>query len=433
MKIAIITAGSAGMFCGSCMQDNTLARALRLAGHDAVLVPTYTPIRVDEEDVSSNRVFMGGVNVYLDSIVPGWSRLPRFLKSWLDRPNILRLLTRRSSATDASQLGSLTVDMLKGADGPQRDEIRQLVSWLTNELQPDMILFSNALLSGVVPSLRQVFDQPIVCLLQGDDIFLDALPEQWKQQSIDRVRDNSQHFDCLLTHSDWYAEHLSASIGLARDRFRQIPLSLDCNVPRLDPAPYTEDPKKVIGYFARVCPEKGLDNFLDMAERLAGTDHTFHFRIAGFLPELHQKWFERRLSAVQNKIGDDRLQWLGSPATREEKFTILSSFDLLCVPSNYHEPKGIFVLEAALIGLPSLLPARGAFPEHIANLSHGWTYDPDSEGSLDAGVRAAVAAIDGRTEDNLRQTVIEKFSIDITGPQIGRLLESIWSSASVRL
>ena len=41
MKIAIITAGGAGMFCGSCMQDNTLARTLRLAGQDAILVPTY--------------------------------------------------------------------------------------------------------------------------------------------------------------------------------------------------------------------------------------------------------------------------------------------------------------------------------------------------------------------------------------------------------
>ena len=52
MKIAIITAGGAGMFCGSCMQDNTLARTLRMAGEDAVLVPTYTPIRVDEDNVS---------------------------------------------------------------------------------------------------------------------------------------------------------------------------------------------------------------------------------------------------------------------------------------------------------------------------------------------------------------------------------------------
>ena len=59
MKIAIITAGGAGMFCGSCMQANTLARALRMAGDDAVLVPTYTPIRVDEENVSNDQVFLG--------------------------------------------------------------------------------------------------------------------------------------------------------------------------------------------------------------------------------------------------------------------------------------------------------------------------------------------------------------------------------------
>ena len=130
MKIAIITAGGAGMFCGSCMQDNTLARALRDVGYDVTLVPTYTPITVDEENVSDGRVFLGGVNVYLDSAVPGWSRLPRFLKTWLDRPGILKRLSRRSSSTDATQLGWLTVDMLKGSHGPQRDEIRQLVTWL---------------------------------------------------------------------------------------------------------------------------------------------------------------------------------------------------------------------------------------------------------------------------------------------------------------
>ena len=67
------------MFCGSCMQDNTLVRTLRLAGEDAVLVPTYTPIRVDEDDVSVDRVFMGGVNVYLSSMIPGW----KFIPTWM--------------------------------------------------------------------------------------------------------------------------------------------------------------------------------------------------------------------------------------------------------------------------------------------------------------------------------------------------------------
>jgi glycosyltransferase involved in cell wall biosynthesis len=425
MKIAIITAGGAGMFCGSCMQDNTLARALRLAGHDTLLVPTYTPIRVDEEDISNDRVFLGGVNVYLDSAVPGWSRLPRFLKSWLDRPNVLRILTRRSSATDATQLGWLTVDMLKGEQGPQRDEVRQLVDWLTNELQPDMVIFSNALLSGIVPSLRRGFNKPIVCLLQGDDIFLDALPARWKQNSIDLIRNNSQHFDRLLTHSAWYADHLSASIGLPRERFQQIPLSLDCTLPGTIEDPPAEIYGNTIGYFARICPEKGVGNFLDAAERLAPADKTLRFHIAGYLPELHRKWFEQRLSEVGRKIGDNRLRWLGSPATREDKFRVLQSFDLLCVPSNYREPKGLFVLEAALMGLPSLVPNHGAFPERITDLEYGWTYNPDSEGALDSGIREAIAATSEKIRKDLRQNVTERYSIDITGPTIGQLLEAI--------
>ena len=65
MKIAYITAGAAGMYCGSCMHDNTLVAALLAQGHDALLVPTYTPIRTDEDDVSQSRVFFGGINVYL--------------------------------------------------------------------------------------------------------------------------------------------------------------------------------------------------------------------------------------------------------------------------------------------------------------------------------------------------------------------------------
>ena len=65
MKIALITAGAAGMYCGSCMKDNTLAAALNAIGHDALLIPTYTPIRTDEEDVSQSRVFFGGINVFL--------------------------------------------------------------------------------------------------------------------------------------------------------------------------------------------------------------------------------------------------------------------------------------------------------------------------------------------------------------------------------
>src|SRR5216117_1596862 len=79
MRIAYITAGAAGMFCGSCMHDNTLVAALQRQGHDAVLVPTYTPIRTDEEDVSEPRIFFGGLNVYLQQKLGLFRHTPRFL------------------------------------------------------------------------------------------------------------------------------------------------------------------------------------------------------------------------------------------------------------------------------------------------------------------------------------------------------------------
>ena len=406
------------------MQDNTLARALRDGGHDVTLIPTYTPIRIDEDDVSDDRVFLGGVNVYLDSVVPGWSRLPCWLTRWLNRPGILRVLTRRSSATDGAKLGWLTVDMLKGDYGPQRREISELVTFLTDDLAPDLILFSNALLSGIVPSLRRRFRGPIACLLQGDDIFLDALPDRWKDRAIELVRSNAQHLDGLLTHSSWYAADLSKRMGLPRERFRTIPLTIDTELP--ETVPRGNSAVRTIGYFARVCPEKGIDNFLDAAERILPDTPFVQFRVAGYLPDRHANWFHRRVDELQSRLGSERLRWLGSPNRREGKFRILQSYDLLCVPANYREPKGIFVLEAALVGVPSLVPHHGAFPERIAQLGYGETYRPESTESLVAAIRKFIERPSAQdVAGQLRMAVRRHHGMDTTSRLVSSVLKSM--------
>ncbi len=90
MRITYITAGAAGMYCGSCMRDNTLVAALGRRGHDALLVPCYTPIRTDEEDVSQKRVFFGGLNVYLQQKWGLFRHTPWLLDRFLDAPSLLR-------------------------------------------------------------------------------------------------------------------------------------------------------------------------------------------------------------------------------------------------------------------------------------------------------------------------------------------------------
>src|SRR3954449_8085416 len=152
MKIAFITAGAAGMYCGSCMKDNTLVSALCRLGHDALLIPTYTPIRTDEEDVSQGRVFFGGVNVYLQQNAWLFRHTPWLLDRLLDFPRLLRWVSRFAIRTRGEKLGGLTISMLEGTHGRQRKEVAKLVDWLATEFRPDVVVLTNVLISGLVPA-----------------------------------------------------------------------------------------------------------------------------------------------------------------------------------------------------------------------------------------------------------------------------------------
>ena len=116
MRVAYIAAGAAGMYCGTCIHDNTLAAALRRQGVDVALIPTYTPLRTDEEGVALNRVFYGGINVYLQQKWSLFRHTPRAVDRLLDSPHLLGSLGRFSASTSAADLGALTVSVLQGEE-----------------------------------------------------------------------------------------------------------------------------------------------------------------------------------------------------------------------------------------------------------------------------------------------------------------------------
>ena len=142
MRIAYITAGAAGMFCGSCMRDNTLAAELIAQGHDALLIPTYTPIRTDEDDVSEKRVFFGGINVYLQEKFSLFRHTPRAFDWLLDRRWLLEVAGRYGSDTPPSKLGPLTLDVLEGERGPAIKELRRLLQFVLSTPR-DRVKYTN--------------------------------------------------------------------------------------------------------------------------------------------------------------------------------------------------------------------------------------------------------------------------------------------------
>src|SRR5687767_3176498 len=130
MRIAYIASGAGNMYCGSCLHDNALAAALIKLGHKVALIPTYTPIRTDEESVSMDHVFYGGINVYLQQKSSLFRHTPSAIDELLNSRGLLKWISRYTSSTDARALGPLTVSVLRGEEGNQRKELHKLIEWL---------------------------------------------------------------------------------------------------------------------------------------------------------------------------------------------------------------------------------------------------------------------------------------------------------------
>src|SRR5205823_26796 len=144
MRIAYISAGAGGMFCGSCLHDNTLAAALVALGHDALLIPLYTPLHTDEPNVSEKSVFLGGINAYLQQKMSLFRHTPRFF------------------------------------------------DWLLKV--------------------------PVLATLQGDDVFLEALPEPSRSTALQLIAGHCREIDGFIATSRYYADFMAGYLHVPRAR-----------------------------------------------------------------------------------------------------------------------------------------------------------------------------------------------------------------------
>lgn len=393
LRITYLTAGAAGMYCGSCMHDNTLARALVRLGVDVQLVPMYTPIQTDESDVSVDRVFFGGINVYLQQRFRLFRYLPSALDRILDRPGLLRWIGSRGIETEASELGELAVSILKGSEGFQKKEVQRLCQWLSRDPRPQLINLTNMLVAGCVPDLRAALQVPITVTLQGDDIFLEQLPELHRQQALEQIRRIAAHVDAFLVHSDYYGDFMADYLNLPRARFRRVPLGVDTDGYALrweadDVAAIEEPAAWKIGYLARLAPEKGLDVLVDafvLLHQEMQLPIPARLLIAGWLGKQHESYAAEQFAKLDQAGLGDHYEYLGS-ISLAAKQKLLSELDLFSVPAVYREPKGIYVLEALAGGAPVVLPRHGAFPELLAATGGGQLVEPNNPSQLAAAM-----------------------------------------------
>ncbi len=395
MKVAYIAAGAGGMYCGSCLRDNTLARELTRLGHPTTLVPTYTPLRTDEESVSSRRIFYGGIGVYLAQKFKFWRRPIPLLDRTLASSALLKILGSFSFSTKPRALGELAISVLRGEEGNQRKALEELLGFLEWEIQPDVVHLTNSLLSGLAGSMKQRLRVPLVCSFQGEDLFLEGLPREYKQRAIELIRKASENIDLYIAVSEYTAGYMAEYLGISRDRIHVVPPGIHLAGYRVrNPARRPPGRPFTVGYLARIAPEKGLailcEAFRIFCQSLpsggAGPAGKPRLLAAGYIDRTGREY----LSVLERRMKgwglSGRFEYLGE-VNRAEKLSYLRMLDVLSVPATYPEAMGLYVYEALACGVPVVLPRSGAFPEILEATGGGLLVDAGDPGALAQGIQ----------------------------------------------
>lgn len=378
MKIIFLTPGTGSYYCGVCMRDNAIAREMIRQGHEALLVPMYLPLTLDEQSASSNvPVFYGGISVYLKQF---WlfRHTPRWLDKFFNARPFMRFAARQAGMTGGQDLGGITISMLRGEDGNQARELDDLVRWIAVE-RPDVVWLSTALLAGLARRIKLELGIPVFCSLQGEDTFLDELTEPSRTEAWNTLADRARDLACVVSPSTWYADLMGHRMQLAPRQLRIIPNGINLE----GYAPGVPDEPPVIGFLARFIPGKGLglvvDAFLELKRR--GRFPQACLRCIGAMTAGD----ERYVQALQKKIAD-----AGHTAevefrpnvSREEKIAGLQTLTLLTTPTTYGESFGLFLIEAMAAGVPVVQPRTAAFPEIVEQTGGGILFDEITPGGL---------------------------------------------------
>ena len=382
MRVTYITAGAADMICGSCLRDNALVRKLREQECEITLVPVYTPITVEEEDFSTDKLLLGGISVYLEQSSSLFRKLPNFLTNWLDRPSVVKFFTsRKPIQVEAENLGNLTLSILKGENGNQKRSFNKAFKWIQEEAQPEIINFSNLLIAGLAPKFKNETKLPVVVTLQGDDLFINDFKDEYRKKIIKELKIIATSVDAFITFSQFYAEKMASLLDIPIEKFHIINLGIDA-----EPFSGISEKKtnnRTIGYFGRIAPEKGFHNavnsFIEINKDAA--NEKVRLVAGGWLSETDKNYFREQTEKINSHNLSSYFEYIGSPDL-EKKKELFKRINVFTLPTDQDEPKGLSVLEAQASGIPVVQPNKGIFTEMLNKTKGGVLYNDEDSSSL---------------------------------------------------
>lgn len=382
MNILQIIPGSGGSFyCGNCLRDDKFHLAMKKQGHEVTKIPMYLPLFSDEHDLNEIPVFYGAISIYLKQLYPIFRHAPAWMDRLLNSGPMLKLAASMAGSTNAKGLEEMTVSMLMGEEGKQKEELNRMVSWMAEYLSPDVIHLSNALLLGLAPKLKQEFPNAIlVCSLQDEDVWVDAMKDSFRDKIWALMSTKAEHLDAFIAVSDFYAGVSLEKMNIPKEKIFTNHLGVDPDE-YIFAKPETKD--RNIGYISRMCKENGFDIIIDAFIELK--KDTAYEDVKLILTGGSTGDDKPLLKQVQKKLKKERLLKqveFHEDFDGEGRHEFLKKVKLISVPVRNGEAFGLYLLESMASGVPVVQPNLGAFAEIVNKSKGGIIYENNTAEEL---------------------------------------------------
>ena len=387
MKIAYVVPGAGGgYYCENCLRDVGLFEAFSKAGHELTMIPMYLPLETRSSRAHDNTpVFFGAVDLYLGETSGLYRRIPAQLRRILDTRFILKIAAELAGTTRSSGLEELTLSMLRGEDGRQTRQLGELVDYVANVVNPDIVHISNCLLEGLSRGIKQKLNVPVICSLQDEDEWIEAMSVSYQDRAWALIAERLNDSDAFIAPSNYYLKLMKTRIGIPEDRTHVIPLGIEPRNYRVSLLP--SDPP-VLGYLNSISQINGFETlvlaFMRLKDETPFSDLRLH--VSGGLSRDNRR-FLRRIRRTLSRSGALNSVRFFNDFSRQSRAEFLSSLSVLSVPMARSPAFGYFQLEALASGVPVVVPGSGAFAEFHAATGGSVLYDPvDKDGLVNLNV-----------------------------------------------
>ncbi len=390
MKIVNILPGTGDSFyCENCVRDISMVKGLRQLDHDVIMVPMYLPLSFDELNLSEDTpIFFGAVNLYLKQMMPFFKKAPRWLIRLLDSMAMLKFAAKKSGSTQASGLEEMTLSMIRGEDGNQAAELDQLVSWLKKEVRPDVIHLANVLLIGLTRRIKEELGIPVVCSLQDENTWIDAMNPVYSKQIWETIAERANDVDAFIAVSQFFADFMKERLKVDADKMRVVPIGMDLT-------DFQSHHKiinpPVIGYLSRICEAHGLDILIDAFVILKQDEKLRNLRLYATGGQLGED--KRFIKSIRKRVSRLGLQSdirFHPEFDQKSRIAFLQSLSVLSVPMKVPAAIGAFQIEALAAGVPVVQPKIGGFTEFIEQTGGGVLYEPNDAETLASALQTVL-------------------------------------------